>query len=94
MLFGKPLQTLVTKALLDLNKINKDQVLISDISAQIFSDRPDLSSYVITQTDKRNLHKRIWNCLKQLEKANLIKTEKRSTKIVGMVYYIVYTNII
>lgn len=91
-LFGKALQTLVTKALLSLNSQDQDKVLVSDLTKTILTDRPDLKDFIKSPQDRRKLNKRVRNCVRQLSKTNLIKIEIEKAKT-GHKFFIVYTKI-
>ena len=54
LLFGKPLQSLVEKALTNLNNSNVETVIVSDIITQIFQDKPDLLVLLKNTQQKKN----------------------------------------
>tara|TARA_R110000751_G_scaffold98156_2_gene191054 strand:- start:184 stop:480 length:297 start_codon:yes stop_codon:yes gene_type:complete len=93
LLFGKPLQSLVEKALTNLNNSNVETVIVSDIITQIFQDKPDLLVLVKNTQQKKNLYKRVFHVCNSLSKVNFIKMEKKSNRITS-IFYIIYTKTI
>jgi hypothetical protein len=90
-LFGKALQVIVTQALLNLNKSGKETVTISELYNQILLDRPGLNIHLSRSQDRQNFKRRIWNCIKKLGTAEMLKIENISVQATGIRYNIIYT---
>jgi len=95
LLYGKPLQCLVTSALMSLQLENSENdILIKTVSAKILEKRPELKIFVDTVRSKTLFRQRLTNCIKQMGKTNLVSLSLEKTKNIDYQYIIIKPNLL
>jgi hypothetical protein len=80
LLYGKSLQSLVTSALISLeSKKPSNDILLKTVLNEILIRRPELEKLITDYKTKRHVLGRIYNCIKQLSKTNLVEIERKKT---------------
>lgn len=90
LIYGKPLQSLVTTALMSLEeKKSSNDILLKTVLNEILDKRPELIKLLPDYKAKRHVLDRIYNCVKQLSKAKLVEIQRRKTKDIDYTYIII-----
>jgi hypothetical protein len=90
LLYGKSLQSLVTSALISLEaKKTSNDILIKTVISEIIIKRPELEEIINNGKEKQHLTVRVHNCVKQLDKTNLVEIQRKKTKNIDYHYIII-----
>ena len=95
LLYGKPLQSLITTALIRLQEKNvENDILISTVIDQFLLNRPELNEFLKTPRKRKHLRVRVTNSIKQMSKTKLVKIKLQKTENINYQYIIITPNLL
>lgn len=90
LLYGKPLHTLVTTALISLElKKSSNDILLKTIVAEIIENKPDLAPLLTETVERLKLRYRVHNCVKKMAEVNFVEIELKEVKEINYTYVVI-----